>query len=371
MDVHEMFSHPEVEMMVKISGTPWKYEYMANETSLTVLELYSDNTTLIESMDKEAFAIYCGTRNCNLRLDHPDGPLLRVIFAEPLYLPPPSNFAIPPSRRNDNDNTALLLHYHFNVPMLFFRDQAPVATYLTIGNAMFVRRNSQGELDRLDGYYQYCSEKENRKPTHTWFSHSFEPKKKAANYIIHQCPKETMKLIRQCAEGSNPSILARPFAIDAFLLNHLIMEINTMVIEPRATLLSIERRVFTHEKVKNVSELHRVARDVRFIKDTVGALLETLDNVISAQKHHMSLVEMGHQVLDPDRESVRDSLSLLRSKANSIMREVTSLEGRASLKIDLEYNLENQQDSRTNLRIARLTTDIAAASQKDSSSMIT
>lgn len=150
------------------------------------------------------------------------------------------------------------MHKHLGVPMLFFRDQAPVATYLTIGNAMFVRRDDAGKQVRLgehtsafysisniqslsaaDGYYQFCSERDNRDPTHTWFSYSSEPRSQACNYIIHQCPANTEKLILQCARGSNPLLLARPFAVDAFLLNDMVMDINFMIIQPRATLLAI------------------------------------------------------------------------------------------------------------------------------------
>jgi Mg2+ and Co2+ transporter CorA len=54
-----------------------------------------------------------------------------------------------------------------------------------------------------------------------------------------------------------------------------------------------------------------------------------------------------------------------------MIRALTSLEERASRKIDLQYNIENQEDSQTNLKIAKLTTDIAVYTQKDSSSMIT
>lgn len=205
----------------------------------------------------------------------PDGPLFRIMcvfcsqkyhifgllnfrcfssFVKSLYLPQNNNDA------SINDNTALLMHKHLGVPMLFFRDQAPVSTYLTIGNAMFVRRDDAGKQVRLgedalrfdltqiiqslfnntlDGYYQFCSERDKRSPTHTWFSYSSEPWSKVSSYVIHQCPANTEKLILQCAKGSNPLILARPFSVDAFLLNDMVMDINFMLIQPRATLLSI------------------------------------------------------------------------------------------------------------------------------------
>ncbi|KAH9484090.1 Notoamide biosynthesis cluster protein M' [Psilocybe cubensis] len=295
MDIHEVFSHPEVEMMVKMQGTPWLYDYTPKTTSLCIIELYENQAPRIqEDMNHEAFERYCKNQNLCLRLDETNGPILRIIFADSIYVPPPVNFKVPTNKRVDNDKTVLLMHHYLKVPALFFRDQAPSATYLTIGNAMFTRRAATGK----------------------------------------------------------PNVI----------------EINSMVIDPRKSLLNIERIVFTQQKAKNISELHRVARDVRFIKDTVGALLEIIDHVINAQKQHRELYGVHNHGLD---NSVHDSLALLKSKANSTMREVSSLEGRASLKIDLEYSLENQQDSRTNLKIARLTTGIAAAAQKDSSSMIT
>jgi hypothetical protein len=75
--------------------------------------------------------------------------------------------------------------------------------------------------------------------------------------------------------------------------------------------------------------------------------------------------------LESGAKSTKESFSLLSSKSDWIICMLTSLEDCASRKIDLQYNIETQEDNQTNLKIAKLTTDIAVYTQKDSSSMIT
>ena len=52
-------------------------------------------------------------------------------------------------------------------------------------------------------------------------------------------------------------------------------------------------------------------------------------------------------------------------------RWVENYTERTKIRINLFFNLASQSDSRTNLEIAKLTSDIAIDTQKDSSSMIT
>jgi hypothetical protein len=40
--------------------------------------------------------------------------------------------------------TALLMHKHFGVPMMFFLDRQPYISERTIGNVSFIRRNKEG-----------------------------------------------------------------------------------------------------------------------------------------------------------------------------------------------------------------------------------
>ena len=66
-----------------------------------------------------------------------------------------------------------------------------------------------------------------------------------------------------------------------------------------------------------------------------------------------------------------ESIAYLASKLRIWRRWVANYNKRTQIRIDLFYNLANQNDNRNNIEIARLTKDIAQESRKDSSSMIT
>jgi hypothetical protein len=125
----------------------------------------------------------------------------------------------------------------------------------------------------------------------------------------------------------------------------------------------------TGEKVEKIKELHRVVREFRLLRDGLVDVKETLLSLDAAQTRYLE--SLSSITPKRDLESVKESFLLLTSKSDWMVRALTSLEDRASRKIDLQYNIENQRDNQTNLKIAKLTTDIAVYSQKDSSSMIT
>jgi len=112
-----------------------------------------------------------------------------------------------------------------------------------------------------------------------------------------------------------------------------------------------------------------VVREFRLFRDGLVDVKETLLALDVAQTEYSKSISPTTPTLDT--QSVKESFSLLTSKSDWMIRALTSLEDRASRKIDLQYNIENQEDNQTNLKIARLTTDIAVYTQKDSSSMIT
>ena len=113
-------------------------------------------------------------------------------------------------------------------------------------------------------------------------------------------------------------------------------------------------------------ELYKAVREFRLLRDGLADVKETLLSLDAAQTRYSEFITSATPKWD--LESVKESFSLLSSKSNWMVRALTSLEDRANKKIDLQYNIENHQ---TNLKIAKLTTDIAVYSQKDSSSIIT
>jgi hypothetical protein len=132
---------------------------------------------------------------------------------------------------------------------------------------------------------------------------------------------------------------------------------------------TFDRQASTGEKVAKIKQLHKVVREFRLLRDGLVDVKETLLSLDVAQTEYAKSISPNSPKLD--MESVKESFSLLTSKSTWMIRALTSLEDRASRKIDLQYNIENQEDNQTNLKIAKLTTDIAVYTQKDSSSMIT
>ena len=118
-----------------------------------------------------------------------------------------------------------------------------------------------------------------------------------------------------------------------------------------------------------MKKLHEIVREFRLLRDGLVDVKETLLSLDAAQD--LYLKSPASPNLKLAAKSTKESLSLLSSKSNWMIRALTSLEDRASRKINLQYNIENQEDNQTNLEIAKLTTDIAVYTQKDSSSMIT
>jgi hypothetical protein len=107
----------------------------------------------------------------------------------------------------------------------------------------------------------------------------------------------------------------------------------------------------------------------------VTAILDALKEVLDYLQEALNLicdpVHSFQKIPGSDPASIFPSLVLLKSQINGALREISYQEDRIKFRIELGYTLENQRDSRTNLKIARLTGNIAVSSQKDSSSMIT
>jgi hypothetical protein len=132
---------------------------------------------------------------------------------------------------------------------------------------------------------------------------------------------------------------------------------------------TFDRQAKIGEKLAKIKQLHKVVREFRLLRDGLVDVKETLLSLDVAQTEYSKSISSITPKLDT--ESVKESFALLTSKSNWMIRALTSLEDRASRKIDLQYSIENQEDNQTNLKIAKLTTDIAVYTQKDSSSMIT
>ena len=83
-----------------------------------------------------------------------------------------------------------------------------------------------------------------------------------------------------------------------------------------------------------------------------------------------SSVEISPRYASIDR-SVDESLTLLMSRNRIRKQWIVNYNDRTKIRINLFFNLALQSDNQANLDIANLTSQIALATQRDSSSMIT
>jgi len=352
--IEETHLHPEVELWLK-AAPPADRNTHENAVSLDYLEIYqgSQQFKIKENVSHQAFVEYCGkigNRSAN-------STLLRAFFIKNIL----------PAKHD----VALLMHHHFGVPLSFFRELKSHLSSMPMGNALFTQKDRNGN-ETIDGYYQLCGNYKTDAGCFVWFSQSLSPNR-PTTYIVVQGVDRPKKFIYDCA-GASTAMLLRPFVIDAFLLDDSVRRMGDAVLEPRYGFLRDEWRLLDpkssgEEKVNKIKKLHEIVREFRLLRDGLVDVKETLLSLDAAQDLYLN--SSASINLKSAAKSTKESLSLLSSKSNWLIRALTSLEERASRKIDLQYNIENQQDNQTNLKIAKLTTDIAVYTQKDSSSMIT
>lgn len=82
-------------------------------------------------------------------------------------------------------------------------------------------------------------------------------------------------------------------------------------------------------------------------------------------------INLDRAYTDEPKIATADSITFLASRTRIWRRWVANYNTRTKIRIDLFFNLANQNDSRNNIEIAALTKDIAQETRKDSSSMIT
>ena len=115
-----------------------------------------------------------------------------------------------------------------------------------------------------------------------------------------------------------------------------------------------------------MEELHRLSQNLQIIQEELTDVQDRVEYLFGV---HRRLMEISSETNDDP--TVLDSLEYLLSKANKMKRWTKNYVERTGIRINLIYNLATQADSRTNLKIARLSSRIAVSTQEDSSSMIT
>jgi hypothetical protein len=99
---------------------------------------------------------------------------------------------------------------------------------------------------------------------------------------------------------------------------------------------------------------------------------EWLEYLLSMRKiYDAACKEIGISPISTDERSLDESLTFLISRNRIWKRWVANYNERTKIRISLLFNLASQNDNRTNLKIAGLTSDMALETKRDSSAMKT
>ncbi|KAF8188035.1 hypothetical protein BJ912DRAFT_408681 [Pholiota molesta] len=303
-----------------------------------------------------------------------DPAMTRIFFiTDPSY--GDSEQKKPGDARPPLNSTAMHLHRHLGVPLLLYQHMSPTLEYRSTGSGFYAKYNDKDKCVALEGIYHLSQGLDDR-PAYVWFSYSVLMPQ-TSTYVIYNCSAVAKKLLVSCAQTQEPPTLLRPFAVDTFLVEDMLETWTVKLSKFRTRLIGYEedQALFSHTAAHNaraVADLHNLSQNLNVV---VGNLIDYKDRnqfFISARERYLSLLAESHfHMQERSIGSITDALGLLTSRATMLMTWATNYNERTKIRINMFFNLTTQGDSRTNLDIARLTTKIAVASQKDSSSMIT
>ncbi|KAJ3510758.1 hypothetical protein NLJ89_g4493 [Agrocybe chaxingu] len=254
------------------------------------------------------------------------------------------------NRKNANELPDLFpwMQQRFGVSPLFFR-AAALPTFTSVQeHVYFPYRDQAGKATRLDGYYHL---RDSSYPGHrlVWFSHSLggEP---CSAYITFNFPEAASRAIMACI----PKALLQPLSLDLFFCK-AILRLN------QRALWQNQGSLFQLEEDKQLKS--------SLTPETAGATITQAVHFLCSIADEVSL--NSPQLSASEMDSTTESLKYLKSQIEVILDQQTAGRERVATQIALFFNLSNQLDSRTNLDIARLTSEISVSTQRDSSSMIT
>ncbi|CAA7266707.1 unnamed protein product [Cyclocybe aegerita] len=264
--------------------------------------------------------------------------------------------------------TVQWMQQRFAVSPLFFR-AAALPTFSSVQEHIsFPYRDQAGKAARLDGYYYL---RDCPYPGHrlVWFSHRLGGEL-GSTYITFNLPEATSRAIMACT----PKALLQPLSLDLFFCEGILRLNQRALWKSQGSLFRLEedeqlKSSLTPETAAaTVTHLHGVARAFHWLRADLCDLRRTLHFLCSiADKFPLNSPQLSVGEMD----STTESLKYLKSQIEVILDHQSAGRERISTQIALFFNLSNQLDSRTNLDIARLTSEISISTQHDSSSMIT
>jgi len=125
-----------------------------------------------------------------------------------------------------------------------------------------------------------------------------------------------------------------------------------------------------------IEDLHHSSRSWHAIYGDLEDFEELLEFLLSIHQKLESLdatiIKDGKTTLSSTEDlSVKESLTFMVSRSRVWKRWAANYNERTKIRIGLFFNLASQNDSKTNIQIADLTSKIAIETRRDSSAMIT
>lgn len=267
-----------------------------------------------------------------------------------------------------SSKTLEFLRSHFGVSLLFVDSLGPIQWGAKSGNACFNRYDDTGRVNQTDALYHFLND---HKPCDVWFSYHHH--EEMTTYIISNCSELAKLRIRQCAFGNEYLSLLRPTIIDAFLADAAAVGLKSGLQKWRSILLKYEEhgasQLPTEPMQDTFQNLHQLSQEWHVLHENLIDNEEALTFVLEIHK-----LISGHpsaQTSSFYHKSNYEAIQYLLTRNTIWKRWVGNYNTRTQIRINLYFNLASQDDNKINIKIANTSKEIAEATLRDSSSMIT
>ena len=205
-----------------------------------------------------------------------------------------------------------------------------------------------------------------------------------ATYLLVGCPHDAFSRLTR---NNSPvfDVVARPFALDALLLDVCLKAWQDILNRYRACLLSHEYpspekvkiktkhdlRVATNQLHNLCSDLHRLSEHLADFDERARFLRNAYQRYLDAvRRHSENSGTLRWPLRDKASSSADDALTYLISGADSTRRWAANYQNRAHLYENLLYHTAEQVDNNVNIEIARLTGTISQKVRRDNKALI-
>ena len=329
-------------------------------TSIDVLEITKDEESHVEL--QEGLDHHALVRRFE-RLGDNKGPSLLMLFIN--FTPTPGGNRIVLA----SSETLKFLRDCFGVSLLFVDSLGPIQWGAKSGNACFNRYDDSRGVLQTDAFYHFLTED---RPCDIWCSHHHPPKERAI-YILSCCSIRAKMQIMCCAFGNDRLSLLRPMMIDTFLADAASESLKGSMQKSRGTLTTYEHhgasQLPTEPMQDTFQKLHQLSQSWHILYENLIDNEEALAFVLDIHKQFST--PRGPQTSSFYQESNYEAMQYLLTRNTIQKRWVGNYNTRTQIRINLYFNLASQGDNRTNIEIANTSKEIAKATLRDSSSMIT